>query len=354
MSLSYAPFNKDFKRKFLALPQILYSADNITQNIGDEKALLENRHILSKYFTFHPILVLSGKAPAARGAVTVYHGDNTAYFGFFESVKSTKAAQMVFDKAEEIAKSQGCTKICGPVDGSFWIKYRLKINRFEQPPYAGEPYNLPYYEKFFVNAGYRISYEYKSMRFEKMSAETDESKYTDRLADKRLEGYEIVSPLAESFDRCLREIYRLLIDLYADFPVYKRITEEEFVGIYSKLRYVIDYKMVKLAYKNGEPVGFYVSVPNTGNLTSGRFTPKKLVDLLKLRKNCGDYVMLYMGVSPEHHGLGKALVQSIKNELSENGAKSVGALIRSGKITGTYYAEYADFEYRYALFEKDI
>lgn len=354
MSLSYANYDKDLNRKFLALPQVLYSADTLTQSISDEKALLENRHILSKYFTFHPILVLSGKAPAARGAVTVYPEDSTAYLGFFESVRSRKAAQMVFDKAEEIAKAYGCTKICGPVDSSFWIKYRLKIDHFEQPPYAGEPYNLPYYEKMFVNAGYRVSYNYKSMRFGKMSAETDDNKYTNRLADKKSEGYEIISPSAESFDKCLREIYRLLIDLYADFPAYKHITEAEFVGIYSKLRYIVDYKMIKLAYKNGEPVGFYVSVPNTGNLTSGKFTPKKLIKLLKLRKNCKDYVMLYMGVSPKHHGLGKALVQSVKNELSLSGAKSVGALIRSGKITGTYYAQYADFEFKYALFEKDI
>ncbi len=354
MSLSYAIADKNFKRKFLALPRILYSANTLTQSIGDEKALLENRHILSKYFTFYPILVLSGKAPAARGAVTVYPGDGTAYFGFFESIKSRAAAQMIFNKAEKIARAHGCTKICGPVDGSFWIKYRLKINRFEHFPYAGEPYNLPYYEKLFINAGYKAVHSYKSMRFGKMSAETDKSKYTDRLADKKSEGYEIISPTAKSFDKCLREIYRLLIDLYADFPAYKRITEEEFAGIYSKLRYVMDYKMVKLAYKDSEPVGFYVSVPNTGNLTAGKFSIIKLIRLLKIRKYCDDYVMLYMGVSPEHHGLGKALVQSIKNELSSSGAKSIGALIRSGKITGTYYAECTDFEFKYTLFEKNL
>ena len=44
----------------------------------------------------------------------------------------------------EYAKEHKFRKIIGPVDASFWLKYRLKINKFERP-YTGEPYNKDYY-----------------------------------------------------------------------------------------------------------------------------------------------------------------------------------------------------------------
>ncbi|MGN0621391.1 MAG: hypothetical protein ACI4I9_05950 [Porcipelethomonas sp.] len=352
MNFSYAKYGKEFNRRFLSLPAALYPHDKLMQNFSAEKALLENRHVLSGDFEFIPILVLNGKTPSARGAVTIYPGDDTAYFGFFESVRCPKAARMVFERAERIARSHGCKKISGPVDASFWIRYRLKTNHFEQPPYAGEPYNLPYYEKFFRSAGYSACHEYKSMRFGKITDSVNNRKFAERLENKLAEGYKIISPEAKNFDRTLREIYSLLIKLYSDFPGYKYISEEQFVSIYGSLKFIVDYSMVKMAYKNGRACGFYVSIPNIGNLTAGRPDPLKLMKLLKIKKHCDDYVMLYMGVDNDHHGLGKALVQSIRNELAANGARSVGALIHTGKITGGYYADNSGFDFKYRLYEK--
>ena len=47
--------------------------------------------------------------------------------------------------AYKFAKEKWYKKIVGPVDASFWNKYRLKINLFDKRPYTGEPYNLKYY-----------------------------------------------------------------------------------------------------------------------------------------------------------------------------------------------------------------
>lgn len=354
MSISLCPYGKGLNRKFLELPRHIYSADVLTQSVSDEKALLEGKHVLSRYFDFYPILALSGKAPAARGAVTVYHGDETAYFGFFESIRSRKAAAAVFDEAERIAKEKGCKRICGPVDASFWIKYRLKVNHFEQPPYTGEPYNMPYYERLFLEAGYKAEHQYKSMRFKPMTENIREEKFARRLEEKLSEGYIIKSPSAKSFGTSIREVYRMLISLYSDFPAYKFITEDEFVSIYSSLEFILDYSMVKIAYKDGKAVGFYISVPNICNLSAGRLTPGKLLKILQIKKRPQEYVMLYMGVDEAHHGLGKALVQTIEQELVKNGASSIGALIRTGKITGEYYSDYAEFDYIYRLYGKEL
>ena len=50
---------------------------------------------------------------------------------------------------EKFAKENKYKRIVGPVDASFWLKYRMKINMFYKPPYTGEPYNKDYYYKLY-------------------------------------------------------------------------------------------------------------------------------------------------------------------------------------------------------------
>lgn len=339
--------------KFLSLPKKLYAENELMQNKNTEKNLIYGRHILSKYFKVYPFITIdSGKNIASRCVLTVYPDTKCGYIGFFESIDDSDAALAVLSKAEEFAVKLGLESLTGPVDCSFWIRYRLKTNHFGNP-YTGEPYNKSYYEKFFKEAGYGVTGEYISNRFKKATGYND-SKFSERLEKYLQKGYSIESPSTENFDSALRAIYKMIIVLYSDFQTFSPITEEEFVSIYTPLKNIIDYKMVKIAYFNGVPAGFFVSVPNIGNAANGVLTPKKLLAIFKSRRHCRDYVMLYMGVMPEHRGLGKALAESIKRELAENGAESVGALIRSGKVTADYFSELVEYQYEYRLYGKQI
>ena len=64
--------------------------------------------------------------------------------------------------------------------------------------------------------------------------------------------------------------------------------------------------------------------------------------------------MLYMGVRPEHQGLGKALVYSIMQELEKNGLPSIGALARDGKPTQKYASDDVTDVYEYVLLEMKL
>ena len=73
-----------------------------------------------------------------------------------------------------------------------------------------------------------------------------------------------------------------------------------------------------------------------------------------MKKNPKEYVMLYMGVAPEHQGLGKALVYSILTELKEKKVPSIGALSRDGKITQNYVSDLCIDKYEYVLLERVV
>lgn len=349
-------FTSDDKKcmwDFLSLPKRLYAKNELMQNAADEAALLSGTHTLSHYFTVTPILVYRGERAVCRGVVTVYPDDTKAYLGFFESENDSSAAKLLFDTVSKIAKDNSLTEIIGPVDCSFWIKYRLKTSRFGSP-YTGEPYNKDYYLKLWEENGFCVSQRYFSNHYAVVESDEGCEKYADRLAEKLSGGYEIKSPEPESFDRTLREVYSLLIELYSGFPAYKRISESEFCAMFGYLRSIINYSMVKMAYFNKTAVGFFISVPNFGNTVYGMLTPHKLLKILSEKRRPRSYVMLYMGVDQNHRGLGKALAETIRRELKTQGVPSVGALIRDGNSNQDYMAQLRDFEYEYALLKKTI
>lgn len=145
-----------------------------------------------------------------------------------------------------------------------------------------------------------------------------------------------------------------MIELYRSFPAYRRITEEEFVSLYSYLKPLISYPMVKMAYYGKEPVGFFISIPDYGNTVYGKLSLRDYMRILKIRTRPKSYVMLYMGIDAAHHGLGKAMAEAVKNELQKQRTPSVGALIRQGNINKNYFRELIDYKYEYVLLCKDL
>lgn len=345
--------DKKRTRDFLALPKRIYSKSELTQSPAEELALINGTHILSRYFTVTPILIYRGDRAVSRAAVTLYPNDSTAYLGFFESENDSGAAKLLFRTASEIASKNHAEKLTGPVDCSFWIKYRLKINRFGAP-YTGEPYNKNYYAKLWQENGFNIVKRYSSNHYKVVENDDGCEKYAARLTEKLNAGYTIKCPNSDTFPKALREVYSLLIELYSDFPVYKRITEDEFCGLYDNLRYILNYSMVKMAYFEGAPVGFFISVPNFGNKIYGRLNPLKMLRILSEKRKPRSYVMLYMGVEQNHRGLGKALAEAVREELKEQRVPSVGALIREGNCNKDYMEQLRDFEYEYILLEKPL
>ncbi|MDE7268235.1 MAG: hypothetical protein K2N89_12285 [Lachnospiraceae bacterium] len=349
----FGPHSKKHIKDFLALPRRLYDSGELMQNEKEERAFLTRTHVLSHYFTVTSILVYEGGKAVSRGILTVYPEDEVAYLGFFESENNSAAAALLFHTAFEAVKNMGLKKIIGPVDCSFWIKYRLKTNAFGSP-YTGEPYNKDYYLNLWEENGFQVWEQYSSNHY--MVVENDEGceKYMKRLAQKLDQGYEIKSPDPRDFHKTMREVYGLLIELYSVFPTYKRITEAEFCKQFEYLKSILNYSMVKMAYYRGEAVGFFVSIPNYGNTVYGKIHLWELPAILAKKKKPDSYVMLYMGVDPKHKGLGSAFAEAIRSELKIQQVPSVGALIRNGNYSQNYVKKLIDFSYEYVLLERWI
>ena len=338
---------------FIKITKKIYDKNDNMEDESTIKSILLAKHPLSKYFKLDKFLIYDDTDVVGRFIITRYPDDKeTCYIGFFECINDKKTAKFLFDEAYKFAKENKFKYILGPVDASFWIKYRLKINKFERP-YTGEPYNKDYYLDLFKSNKYTVKEHYVSNRFETVDESYKNPKFKEHFDEFINLGYEIVKPKDKDFDKCMEEVYYLITDLYSDFPVFKDVKKEDFLEVFKSFKKIINMDMVRMAYFKGEPVGFYISVPNYNNLVY-HLNAVNIAKILKLRKKPKDYVMLYMGVAKGHTGLGKALVYSIMLELMESGLPSIGALARDGKINAKYAEDKIDSQYEYVLLERKI
>ena len=340
---------------FLSLPGRIHNKKFLMQKKDEERELLKGTHTLSRYFTFKAFLCYCNDRIMARCAVTIYHGKDEAYLGFFDSEYDVTAAKTITQTAQNYAKYNGIKKLIGPVDASFWIGYRMKSNRFNEIPYFSEPYGKEYYPRLWKEMGFVVSEVYVSNIYKKFSKnEISGEKYIKRYNYFIEKGYEIISPQKENWDRVIGEVYSLLIKLYSNFPVFSYITGEEFREMYKSLKVILDYSVLKLGYKDGKLAGFFITIPDYSNKLYGKLGLKEILFLLKNRRKCGNYIHLYVGVDEEHLGLGSALSQAVFEEMRKRKASSVGALIKKGKVSEKYVDDKVLYQREYLLFEKDL
>ena len=347
-------YEKKYIKDFIKLSKKIYSDSENMESEKEIKALLLGNHPLSKYFHLDKFLIYKNDEVVGRFCITTYPDDKCAYIGFFECIKDDEVACFLFKTAYNYVKEKNYKEIVGPVDASFWIKYRLKINLFENQPYTGEPYNKDYYHKMFMDNGYKMIEHYTSNIFQVVSEDYINGKFEERYEKFIKDGYEIIKPDIKDYDKVMEELYILITDLYSDFPIYKHLSLEDFKSVFSSYKYILNMDMVRMAYYNKKPVGFYVSIPNYNNKVYHLNNLANILSILKTKKTPKSYVMLYMGVDREHRGLGKALVGAIEEELKKNKLPSIGALARDGKITQTYGEELVTDKYEYVLMKKEI
>lgn len=343
---------------FLSLPKKLYEKRFLTQDIEVEKQILNGMHPLSIDFDIYPFIVLnnSGKV-VSRCILTVYPNDNSGYVGFFETVYNEDAVICLIESVRKKAKELGLIKLIGPVDCSIWIKYRFKIDYFDEY-YTGEPYNKDYYSDLWERVGFKKCLTYYSNLY-RIPTENDLNDKIERVSKRLLEkrNYIITSPNDNNLDDALKEVYDLLSHLYAGFPYYKYITKTQFCLLFKKLGKIFNYDMVKLVYDGSvediELVGFLVAVPNYGCLLNNP-SIFDISKIKKIKKSPEEFVLLYLGASPKHLGLGGVLAHMCKEYMQKYKCRSINALVREDNQSGKLYDELTIKKYNYAMYELEI
>ena len=146
--------SKKLLARFVDFPHDLYKNDpNYVPElfIAQRDILTPGKHPFHEHSVVKMFLAYDGKIIKGRIAAILNNNHNEfnntteGFFGFFDCENNIEISSQLFSATTNWLKSQGVTKIIGPVNPTTNDAVGLLTDGFDSPPMAMMPYNKPYY-----------------------------------------------------------------------------------------------------------------------------------------------------------------------------------------------------------------
>jgi hypothetical protein len=303
-------------RDFLSLPHRIYADfpkwvpplemdDRIRLN---PKRYPFYQHSQAGFFLAHNGSRVTGRiAVLDNHLYNEYNQEETAFFYLFECENNKDASQRLFAAAYDWARSRGLKHIIGPKGFTVLEGFGLLIKGFEHRPAFGQPYNPPYYPELIEAAGFEPQRDAVSGY---LSADMQFPKGIHKLAEriKKRRGLRVARFRTR---KDLRTLIPKLKELYnnalrgtgGNAP----LTDAEVKMMANQLLWFSDPRLLKIVYKDEEPVGFLMAYPDISaalQKTKGKLFPFGWITLFREFKRTDWVNVNGAGMLPEYRGSG--------------------------------------------------
>lgn len=233
----------------------------------------------------------------------------TGGMGFFECINDPQAAFMLFDACKNWLESREMEAMDGPVNfgerDSWW---GLLVDGFLPPNYTN-PYNFPYYKKFFEDYGFQNYFDQYTY-FRNISREGLKPELIEK-ANRVFQNpsYEFRFLKRKEIKKYAEDFTIIYNKAWARFPGVKKFTTAHVMTLMQKIKSFMDERLLLFAYYNNEPIGFFLMHPEINQIlkhVNGKLDwlgKLKFWYLLKTR-HCTKVIGMIFGVVPEHHAKG--------------------------------------------------
>jgi hypothetical protein len=267
-----------------------------------------------------------GRVAAFYDKKTLNKGNDqpTGGMGFFECIENKEAAFLLFDTCKHWLQNKGVEAMDGPINfGSRDRWWGLLVEGFDIEPNYQCNYNFPYYKDFFEAYGFQVYFNQLTFGrkiMEPLSPRLKEK--ADQLASNKdyefrhLEKSEIAK-LAEY----LRVVYNKAWANRAENP---ELTQQQTELMVKQMKPIMDNKLLYFGFFKGEPISFFLSLPEINQIfkyVNGKLDligKAKLVYHTLLKTNKKAFGILF-GIVPEHQGKGAdgAMIQAARAVLQD-------------------------------------
>jgi L-amino acid N-acyltransferase YncA len=273
--------------------------------------------------------------------VPAFGDDRLGAIGHFGAVSRAGAVALLDAACVELARER-CTRAVGPMDGNTWRRYRLVVERGDEPPFFLEPDNPPEWPTHFADAGFSPLAWYLSALNEDLSRRDPRAAaVVDRLTDA---GVGVRELDLSRFDEELARIYRVAAASFQGAFLYTPLSEEAFTAQYRAIRPVVRPELVLLAEREGVPVGFSFSVPDV--LEAARGAPPRTI------------VFKTLAILPDrraYSGLGSLMADRTHQTARAMGyTRAIHALIHESNHSRAMSERTGRTVRRYALFTRTL
>lgn len=311
--------SKKEKKSFLRLPLSLYTSG--TNWIRPLDKDIENVFDKNKNKTFKDgecirwILEKEGKIVGRIAAFVnnrIVHKDNdqpTGGVGFFESINDQGVADTLFDAGKKWLEERGMEAMDGPVNFGERDKWwGLLVDGFEIDPNYQCNYNPPYYQELFEQYGFQLYF--KQFTFIRNTFDPFHPRIMQKADVLNKDPDYVFEHMRLKNLAKYGEDFRLVYNMaWANHDGVAEMTKEQSAAIMKQMKPIIDEKIIWFAYYKGDPVAFYLNLPEVNQIFKHVNGKLDLIGKLKFvwhkwRKTNKKMLGLVFGVSPEHQGKG--------------------------------------------------
>ena len=238
------------------------------------------------------------------------HGDNLAFFGFFEAADEDVAAAL-FEHVEAWAKLLGRDTLRGPANPSMNDGAGFQIDAFDTDPYVMMPSNPSEYPRYAEQAGYHKAKDLYAWMFDHYKSDFER---LHRLAERTRRRFEFTTrtpDIKNNFDAELAIVKRFYNTVWENNWGFVKYTEAEFDHLAAELKLIADPDVIIFLEKHGEVIGLALVLPNLNQVLKkmdGRLFPLGFVHYLNRGNIVSEARLPILGVIPEHRRKGLELV----------------------------------------------
>jgi hypothetical protein len=242
-----------------------------------------------------------------------FHQENVAHFGLFEVLDDPEAAAMLLDTASHWAMERGTDKILGPLNLSTNDECALLIEGFDSPPVVLMTYNPRYYSGFIEAAGFSKAMDLLAWNRDIADMVHNLPEKLVRVVQKVKDRYRLtIRPInLKDWDNEVERIEMVYNSAWEKNWGFVPMTHAEIRHLASSLKMILDPAVAFAVEKDGETVGFSLSLPDV-NAPLLRIRPGPslissylaMVRLLLTRRDTRRIRVFALGVIEEYRARG--------------------------------------------------
>lgn len=305
---------------FLLLPLRLYSEvshwvqplDRDIENVFNPAKNKKFRHGKAKrWVLFDSTTQPIGRIAAFFDRETALAGNEqpTGGIGFFECCNDVSAAELLFDTAQAWLEREGMEAMDGPINfGSRERWWGLLVDGFECEPNYQCNYHLPYYQELFEACGFHTYFRQYTFGRKIKDRAREKILRKARLVAQR-GGYTFNYLKRSEWSKLAKQIMTVYNQAWVNRTETDMLTLVEAEIMVKQMRIILDERLLWFGYYQGEPVAFFLSIPDLNPIVRALHGKTDLLRKLKFlwllnTKAVTRAVGILFGVVPTHQGKG--------------------------------------------------
>jgi hypothetical protein len=302
--------------RFLDVAENLYRNDPnwVAPLRSDVAKVLSDENPFFRHAEMQLFVARRGGSDVGRIAAIVdrghneFHGEKTAFFGFFESENDPETAGLLLDAAALWGRERKMKVLRGPANPSLNDEAGLLVDGFGSPPVFMMTYNPSYYVQLLEGAGFRKAKDLLAYWFDVGPKPFERlTRLVDRV--RRREPDILVRSITKKSLAAdlpaVREVYNAAWEKNWGFVP---MTGEEMDFMAGRLKPLLDAKFVFLGERRRqdgslEPIAFLMAMPDYNvavAATRGRLLPFGWLKFLLAQRKIKTLRVLTLGIKREY------------------------------------------------------